>query len=176
MKEKAYEPCLLFIGVLTTIGFPEDIKVSLIEEFGEIEEITTSFPFSYTSYYVPEMGEGIERFFIFFKNLVNPDALKNAKLFTNELEKTKEVNGKRRINLDPGILSEANIVLATTKNRAHRIAIGSNLYAELTLMYKDHKYTSFPWTYDDFKDNKVQEVFLCYRKKLLERKRVSLRT
>lgn len=171
MEEKEYENVFLFMGVLTTIGFPEDIKISLEEMFGEIKEITNPFPFSYTDYYVPEMGDGIERFFILFKNLVKPDILRDAKVFTNKLEEIKEKGGKRKINLDPGILSDANIVLATTKNRAHRIAIGSNLYAELTLMYKDHKYSSFPWTYSDFQDDKVQGIFLSWRKELLSKRR-----
>lgn len=87
MEEKEYENVLLFTGVLTTRGFPESLRKALDEEFGPIDIVSPSIPFSFTDYYVPEMGEGIERFFISFRNLVSPDSLKDAKLFTNRLEK-----------------------------------------------------------------------------------------
>ena len=83
-----------------------------------------------------------------------------------ELEYAEE--GKRKINLDPGILTEANIILATTKNRSHRIAIGKNLYGEVTLIYQNHKYNALPWTYADYKSEKVQDILLSFRKEYLQ--------
>ena len=65
-------------------------------------------------------------------------------------------------------MSIGNIVLATTKNRAHRIAIGNRLYAELTLMYHHKGYESFPWTYADYKSNEVQDILLEMRRIYLD--------
>ena len=72
------------------------------------------------------------------------------------------------MNLDPGLISEGGVVLATTKNRAHRIAIGSSLYAEVTLIYHSHGFESFPWTYADYRSLEVQETLLAFRRKYLE--------
>ncbi len=171
MEEKEYESVMLFTGVLSTRGFPGSLREALENKFGEIERVSHAIPFSFTDYYNPEMGEGIERFFVSFRNLVSPDALREAKLFTNKLEKEYLSDSGRSINLDPGTLSTANIVLATTKNRSHRIAIGSKLYAEVTLIYQNHGFVSFPWTYSDYKSSEVQEILLSFRNDLLKKKR-----
>ncbi len=173
MEEKEYEKVLLFSGVLSTKGFPVELKEKLEERFGPIEIISNPIPFTFTDYYDGEMGENIERFFISFKNLVSPDELREAKLFTNRLEKEWEEDGKRKINLDPGTMSTANVILATTKNRSHRIAIGSNLFAEVTLIYQNHHFESFQWTYSDYRSPEVQSVLLGLRKSLLEKRKIS---
>ncbi len=167
MEEKEYEKVLLFSGVLSTKGFPDELRKDLEDKFGPMDIVSSPIPFLYTDYYVPEMGEGIERFFISFRNLVSPDSLTEAKLFTNRLEKKWEENGGRKINLDPGTLSAANIILATTKNRSHRIAIGSKLFAEVTLIYQNRGFMSFPWTYSDYRSPEVQQILLEFRKNYL---------
>lgn len=169
MEEKEYGKVLLFSGVLSTRGFPSSLRENLEDKFGEIDIISPSIPFSFTDYYNSEMGEGIERFFISFKNLVSPDELREAKLFTNRLEKEWEEDGKRKINLDPGTMSAANVILATTKNRSHRIAIGSSLYAEVTLIYQNHGFMSFPWTYSDYMSKEVQDILFAFRRNLLKK-------
>lgn len=164
MREKDYEKVLLFSGVLSSIGFPQKIKDALEDRFGKIVYKSEAIPFTFTDYYNDEMGTPIERFFICFEPLITPDMLCMAKLFTNELEAMFSLDGKRKINLDPGTMSIGNIVLATTKNRAHRIAIGNNLYAEVTLMYHHKGYESFSWTYSDYKSKEVQDILLEMRK------------
>ena len=175
MEYKSHDKVMLFMGVLSVKGFPLTLKTRLEEKFGPIKTVSPAFPFSFTDYYVPEMGDGIERFFISFSNLVSPDSLADIKVITNEIEKEYEENGGRKINLDPGTLSESNIVLATTKNRSHRIAIGQKLYAELTLMYKNHEYVSFPWTYSDYKSEGVQNILLEFRKEYLLMRKEAIR-
>ncbi len=171
MKEKGYEKCLLFSGVLSSTGFPEEVRADLEKRFGPVSFISPSIPFTFTDYYNEEMGECIERFFISFSRLAGPDEIREAKLFTNDLEKKYSISGKRKINLDPGLISTSNVVLATTKNRAHRIAIGSNLYAEVTLIYHHKGFESFSWTYADYKSAEVQEILLKMRKQYLEKLR-----
>ena len=171
MEEKEYEKVELFMGVLSSKGFPLELRKTLEENFGEIEIVTEPIPFTFTNYYDEEMGRPIERFFILFKNLVRPDFLVKSKKLTNELEKRWEEGGKRKINLDPGTLSEANVILATTKNRAHRVAIGDNLFAEITLIYQNHGFASFPWTYSDYKSEEVQNVLFSFRQYLLKKRK-----
>lgn len=169
MKEKMYEKVLLFSGVLSSIGFPEEVRASLEAEFGRIDYVSPSIPFTFTDYYNEEMGTPIERFFISFERLITPDMLSAAKVFTNNLENRMSCDGKRKINLDPGTMSIGNIVLATTKNRAHRIAIGNKLYAEVTLMYHHKGYESFSWTYADYKSRGVQDILLEMRRMYLSK-------
>ncbi len=171
MKERQYQKNLLFMGILSTRGFPDSIREKLVDSFGPISYISPSMPFTFTDYYNPEMGEGIERFFISFSRLISPDALADAKTITNAIELDEAVDGKRKINLDPGLISEASVILATTKNRAHRIAIGHNLYAEVTLIYQNHGFVSFPWTYADYRSDDVQTILIKMRKDYLALRR-----
>ena len=173
MKERQYQKNLLFMGILSTRGFPDSIREKLVDSFGPISYISPSMPFTFTDYYNPEMGEGIERFFISFSRLISPDTLADAKTITNAIELDEAVDGKRKINLDPGLISEASVILATTKNRAHRIAIGHNLYAEVTLIYQNHGFVSFPWTYADYRSKAVQDKLLDIRKRYLSLRKLS---
>ncbi|MDY5930603.1 MAG: DUF4416 family protein [Candidatus Ornithospirochaeta sp.] len=167
MEKRDYDNAMLFMGVLSVKGFPDALRKRLEEEFGPILSISEPFPFSFTDYYVPEMGEGIERFFISFSTLISPDRLAYIKTVTNGIEAEWAEDGGRRINLDPGTLTESNVVLATTKNRAHRIAIGLDLYGEVTLMYQNHGFRSFDWTYADYRSERVQKVLMDFRKSYL---------
>lgn len=176
MIRREYDSVMLFMGILSVRGFPEALHDVLEREFGPIDAVTEPFPFDYTDYYVPEMGEGIERFFISFGNLVQPDSLSSIKERTNEIEKEWMVDGKRSINLDPGLLSDASVILATTKNRAHRIAIGRSLYAELTLIYQNRRFESFPWTYADYRSEKVESVLYGFRNRYKELRKLAGRT
>ena len=171
MKERQYQKNLLFMGILSTRGFPDSIREKLVDSFGPMSYISPSMPFTFTDYYNPEMGEGIERFFISFSRLISPDTLADAKTITNAIELDEAVDGKRKINLDPGLISEASVILATTKNRAHRIAIGHNLYAEVTLIYQNHGFVSFPWTYADYRSDDVQTILIKMRKDYLALRR-----
>jgi len=56
----------------------------------------------------------------------------------------------RPLNLDPGYLTEAKLVLASTKDHAHRIYLGRGIYAEVTLHYQNGRWQSHDWTYPDF--------------------------
>ena len=163
MIARPYDRVMLFMGVLSVREFPASLKKELEDLFGPIALQTEPFPFDFTTYYVPEMGEGIERFFISFSNLVSPDSLASIKTATNSIEEEYSDNGNRKINLDPGLLSLENAILATTKNRSHRIAIGKNLYAEVTLIYHKHQWQDFPWTYADYRSERVQSILSSFR-------------
>ena len=56
------------------------------------------------------------------------------------------------VNVDIGFITPENFLLATTKNYAHRVFIGQNIFADLTYQCTDGVYQTLPWTYPDFKD------------------------
>lgn len=163
-KPSAPEPALLFIGILYAKDpYFEQAKRVLIKLFGPLLMETLSFKWDYSDYYKEELGESIMRKFIFFEKLIIPDEIINIKLKTNDIEDLLSVNGKRRVNLDPGYLTKAKLVLATTKNYSHRIYLGKGIYGEVTLIYKDKTFKPHIFTYADYQDPKFLEIFLQAR-------------
>ena len=87
---------------------------------------------------------------------------------TPELEKQFSLDGNRRINLDPGTLSLANLILATCKDRSHRIPLKDGIYGETTLIYQDHDFQRLPWTYADYSSDEVRSVLRSFRSRYRE--------
>ena len=143
----------------------EAVLENLKELYGEIDSRSDIINFSFTSYYAKEMGEELSKSFVSFKKLINPEDIADIKIKTNEIEQKFLYKDtlQRMINIDPGYLSAANLVLATTKNFSHRIYIGKGIYAEVTLLYRDKKFQDLEWTYPDFKSPVYKEYLMNVR-------------
>ncbi len=162
-RVRATEPALLFIGTLYSDTEIFDYSKGIIEKhFGDILLVSPSMPWDYSSYYKDELGSPLFRQFIFFKTLIDPGILADIKLNTNAIEDALS-SGKRCINLDPGYLTLSKIVLASTKNYAHRIYIGKGIYAEVTLIFKDGIYNPYLYTYRDYQDKTYIDIFMNAR-------------
>jgi len=131
----------------------------LAEAFGPIDYRSGTLPFMHTSYYTPEFGLALLRKFVAFERLIDPSSLADVKHETNALEHELASDGKRRINLDPGYISQSKLVLATTKNHAHRIYLGKGVYAEVTLRYQNKAFRPWEWTYPDYRTEEYLEIF-----------------
>jgi hypothetical protein len=163
-RVRATEPALLFIGTLYFDTKIFDRSKEILERnLGDILLVSPSMPWDYSSYYKDELGSPLFRQFIFFKNLIDPGFLADIKLKTNEIENALSSEGKRCINLDPGYLTLSKIVLASTKNYAHRIYIGKGIYAEVTLIYKGGTYKPHLYTYRDYQDKTYIDMFINAR-------------
>ncbi|MGB5155908.1 DUF4416 family protein [Desulfobacterium sp. N47] len=150
------KPAKLVIGVfLNDKNLLESLQNELIAEFGQVDIISQWFLFDYTSYYEPEMGSPLFRRMFAFNNLIELTSLSQIKIFTNEIEAKYSKSGKRIANIDPGYMLHEKFVLATGKNFAHRIYIGNNIYADLTLIYQNGEFQTLPWTYPDYADEKM---------------------
>lgn len=161
---KSPEPALLFVGTLySDIEIFNNSKDILEKNFGNILLESPPTPWDYSSYYKDELGWPLYRKFIFFKNLIDPGILIDIKLKTNEIEGALSSEGKRCINLDPGYLTLSKIVLASTKNYAHRIYLGKGIYGEVTLIYKNSTYNPQHYTYRDYQDKTYIEMFMNIR-------------
>lgn len=75
----------------------------------------------------------------------------------------------RPLNIDPGYISEAKLVLATTKDRDHRIYLSGGIFAEVTLHFRAKQWTSSRWTYPDYQREDFQAFFTKCRNLLRER-------
>lgn len=161
---RAFVPSRLVIGVLST---SEDSHLELFsllsEEFGPILEMSESVSFTFSDYYNQEMGGRPQRFFLVFERLYDPSRLAEAKLITNQIEKQFTKEDGRTVNLDPGLLSMPNLILATTKNRSHRIPLEKGIYAEVTLCYEKGEFHALPWTYADYGSEEFRLLFKRFR-------------
>jgi hypothetical protein len=137
----------------------EEAKARLGQEFGPLDYESELLPFDHTTYYAAEFGENLKRRFVAFEELVHPGRLAEIKLLTNALEMEWAVGGKRRVNIDPGYVSHSKLVLATTKNHAHRIYLGQGIYAEVTLHFRDGTFRAWPWTYPDYASPSLIAIF-----------------
>jgi hypothetical protein len=160
------KPALLFTGILySDESYLSKAKESLLSIFGAALMETPPVSWDYSKYYKEEIGSPIMRTFIFFKNLINPAEIADIKLRTNDIEASLSTGGKRNVNIDPGYLTLANVVLATTKGYSHRIYLGKGIYGEVSLMYKEKNKTFIPhiFTYPDYRDKNCIEMFLKAR-------------
>jgi hypothetical protein len=135
--------------------------ITLLEKyFSTIESTSETYDFfKFTDYYESEMGKNLKKFFIVFSNLDNPEKLPEIKIKTNEIESKYIIDDKRQINIDPGYVSEAKVVLATTKNYDHRIYLGQGIFGDIHLKFTNKSFRSQPWTYPDYKQDKVLQFF-----------------
>jgi hypothetical protein len=135
-------------------------KEQLVKIFGRIDFESLVFDFNYTDYYEAEMGKQLKRKFISFAKLIPIADLYRIKLYTNRLEK-KILNpqGHRQVNIDPGYIDLAKLVLATTKDYAHRIFLRKGIFAEVTLTFKGSTFVANEWTYPDYRTKEYIETF-----------------
>jgi hypothetical protein len=138
----------------------EKLKGELQSLFGPSDMESPVWLWEHTDYYTEEMGRGLRRFFVVFKELINPENIVQIKLKTIELERQYlNDNGGRRINLDPGYLDMAKVILVSTKDFSHRIYLGSGIYGEVTLSYSNNEFRPMPYTYPDFRTEGYREFF-----------------
>jgi len=157
----------LIAGIMYSYeGEYERAVKGLKAEFGATEAESDAFPFDFTDYYSQEMGTGLQKRFLCFKEPVARDRLRDVKAFTNALEARFSVEGKRRVNIDPGYVTKDNLIMASTKERGHRIYLGRGIYAEVTLIFRKQKCVIPPWTYPDYRTKLARDFFLGIRKSL----------
>ena len=161
-------------GVKLVIGFIfreegilDKAKNILRKEFGKIDYESQALAFIHTDYYETELGKNLKRKFISFQNLIQPQNLPKIKITTNTIEKKISRNGMRSINIDPGYLDMAKLILASTKDYKHRIYLNKGIYAEITLFYQNKSFTGWVWTYPDYKSadyirifNQIREIYV----------------
>ncbi len=123
---------------------------ALVKHFGPIESTSTITDWTVSSYYSDEMGPAIRRQFLSFERLIAADELAAVKLATNDLEGRWRTASGRQVNIDPGYIAATKLVLASTKDAAHRICLGQGIYAEVTLLYSTGSFQPHAHTYPDY--------------------------
>jgi hypothetical protein len=137
------------------------------ERYGEVDFISDILVFDFTDYYTAEMGEGLFRRFVTFRPLIPRENLVRIKRETNEIEEQFAIEGKRRINIDPGYICAEHVILATTKGYTHRPYLGEGIHADLTLVYREGTFRPLEWTYSDYASSPVREILQGVRKRYM---------
>ncbi len=166
---KKPDPAKLVVGCIMNEKTHVNSVYPLLEnEFGKVDLISAWLDFAYTDYYYKEMGSPLYRKVFVFSDLIEQDDLAMIKEKTNRIEKEFEKQGNRSVNIDPGYLVSSRFILATGKEYSHRIYIGRNIYADLTLMYSKKKgFTTLDWTYPDYASDSMISFLLKVRNKYL---------
>ncbi len=134
-----------------------------VAAWGPVALASPRFDFRETEYYSATMGTGLKKCFWVFERPFDPADLIERKLATNawEAEYAAEAGHPepRPLNLDPGYLTLAKLILASTKDHAHRIYLGRGIYAEVTLYFKDGRWQHRDWTFPDYRRADYQQFF-----------------
>ncbi len=168
-------PVNLIVGMLAgdvDEGLFDTAEERMEKEFGPINLASKILPFNLTDHYEKEMGSRIRRKFIGFERLIEPDRLAAIKVLTNRMEEvfsSTYTSVSRPINLDPGYIGGGKLVLATTKDYAHRIYLGEGIYAEVTLRYMGGQFVPLPWTYPDYRTKECHAFLGKVRGRYLEK-------
>jgi hypothetical protein len=173
---KQHRPVLLLLAAFSRYDTALDWACEQASQsFGPIAIRSDVFPLENPGYYEPVMGAGLKKVFVAFENLIDPALLADIKHQTNAWEalyqRAGDFSEQRPLNLDPGYLTEAKLVLATTKDRDHRVYLGRGIYAEVTLYYqRGQGWMSREWTYPDYRSPPYHPFFTRCRDYLRERK------
>lgn len=170
---KPFQPVLLVCGIIAgEDGLFRRVEDMLVEAFGSVDLPGQEMPFDLTDYYAVEMGIGLRRKFIAFERLIAPQDLSSVKIRTNAMEESllRESGGSHRpVNIDPGYLTSAALIMATAKNFAHRIPLDRGIYAHLEFLFGKNGIRILDWTYPDFRRTDHHPFFNEARKRYLKR-------
>ncbi|HJY82846.1 MAG TPA: DUF4416 family protein [Candidatus Binatia bacterium] len=170
------QPVKLFLALLATDPYLfASATFQLQQSYGSVDLESEVFPWNTTDYYREEMGENLQRKFVTFERLLSPEELGRIKLETNALElslaSASSPTFPRRVNLDPGYLDATKLVLASTKNQAHRLYLSQGIYAEVTLLYHHGAFHPFVYTYADYRWPETHAFLRRVRARYLEQMR-----
>ena len=152
--------------------------LQLSTRFGKIALTSNDFSFHHTKYYHKSMGTDLLKRIVVFDGIVSAGCLPEVKRFTIALEEELAASSRfaeeRPINLDPGLVQLGKFLLASTKDQAHRVYLGDDIFAEVTLRFQAGAFETWPWTYADYREESVL-AFLNQARALLYEKVTALR-
>ncbi|QDV28025.1 DUF4416 family protein [Aureliella helgolandensis] len=176
---KPHPPTLQLVAIFSRHGAALDWAIKQISDcWGALALISPRFDHSETNYYQAEMGTGLKKQFLVVEGDYDPSRLAASKLESNgweaEFAEQSDHADQRPLNIDPGYLTLTKLVLASAKDRAHRIYLADGIYAEECLYYLDQGWRARPWTYPDYQRSDFQ-VFFVEARELLKQRMAELR-
>ena len=137
-----------------------EVSKMLEDLWGQPERVSPRIPFIWTNYY-EDISPKLDRIFFSYPSLHFFSDLADWKRLTVELE--KKTGTSRRVNLDPGTIDGARLVLASTKGQAHRVYLSKGIFCEVTLCRRKGHWQNFFYTFPDFKSGAYDEFLETIR-------------
>ena len=165
------EPVIRLCAVITQF---EDANLWAIQQiehhWGRISEHSAAIPFEAGGYYAEQMGPDLTKTLVAVESFADPADLADWKHETNRWEQDYAAEFARDVprplNLDAGYLTQAKLLLATTKDRDHRIYLRDGMFAEVTLNYMGKKWVHHRWSYPSYRTAAVADFAMRCRKRL----------
>jgi hypothetical protein len=164
-------PAIRLLAVITR--HPAALEWSIeraVGQWGPVALQSEPFAFTETDYYQPTMGAGLTKTFLAFEQPADPGDVGRWKHETGGWEREYAQLARyaepRPLNLDPGYITLAKLVLASTKDHAHRIYLGDGMFAEVTLYFKGGQWLPREWTFPDYRRDDYHRFFLQVRQRL----------
>ncbi|OYP34744.1 DUF4416 family protein [Rhodopirellula sp. MGV] len=178
MAEVLYvEPVIRFCAV---ISHNEQVRNEAIERianrWGPISLQSEPLPFIAGGYYTQAMGGDLKKVLVAYGDPIDADTMADWKRWTNDLEiefAKRFTFEERPLNLDPGYITQAKLVLATTKDRDHRVYLRDGIFGEITLTYTAKRWVHHRWTYPDYRTDDVAAFATDCRNRLRDHLRDS---
>lgn len=172
-KTRPIEPVIRFVALITSCPEVERWAWNRIAgAWGEVAETSAPMPFVAGGYYDAEMGRGLGKVLVAMTDPCDSGGLADWKRQTNEWEWQAAAvyrgGPARPLNLDPGYITQAKLVLATVKDRDHRIYLRDGIFAEVTLTYTGGHWLGHRWTYPDYRTPEVIDFANRCRHRLRE--------
>jgi hypothetical protein len=173
--DSRHPPALLLLAAFSRHGVALDWAAKrAAAQWGPIALASTPFDFNETDYYQSTMGPHLKKVFWAFQRPFDPDQLAAVKRLTiaweHELaaaagrgdvksDDSSPITESRPLNLDPGYLTSAKLVLASTKDHTHRIYLREGIFAEITLFFRHGRWEHHEWTFPDYRRADYQQFF-----------------
>jgi len=167
---KPHVPVKLFAAVTYASTVKrDDLLTGIAGLLAAIEFKSEVYNFSqFTDYYQEEMGLDLSKQIVTFTGTITPETLPGIKLRTNEFEQKQNSQGQRLVNIDPGYITSAKVLLATTKDYSHRIYLGQGIFGDVHLCYQRQSFQIQSWTYPDYRQPQILEFFNQVRNEYLQ--------
>lgn len=168
---RTVEPVTRFCAVITAGETQRQWALRLLAaHWGEVIQTSQPVAFHAGGYYRDEMGANLLKTLVAFAPPSDPAGLADWKLQTNRWEwdaAARWADGPPRpLNLDPGYITQAKFVLATVKDRDHRLYLRDGIFAEITLSYRGGRWVDHRWTYPDYRTPQVAAFATACRLRL----------
>ncbi|NOY88933.1 MAG: DUF4416 family protein [FCB group bacterium] len=138
--------------------------VNVLEKrFGRVQFETLEIPCYEADVYREEMGDNLLRRLFSFEKNTPRDMLPELKNICHKIEPqfadVVDDYSFRTVNIDPGILTPSNLVMASHKEYNHRIYLKDGVYAEIALIFSRGQFRRLPWTNPDFCNEEAINFF-----------------